>query len=600
MGAMFVLRPSAPRWPGAVRAALSMGLPVAAGWMAGDVPAGMMATIGAFTALYAGDRPYRNRASVVACIALAFALVVSLGAWVQEEPWLVVPFVVLISIAATFICNAFRIGPPGAYMFALACAAGTALPAAHISVWHIGLLVLAGGALSWVLHMAGALFSPRGPEKAAVTAAAKAVAQLAQATGTAGQDTARHGAALALREAWVALVTLQPARPRPNGALARLRELNRELHLLFATCINTAGTPGDSMSAVAARAREIGAAATSLQAGRERTDPTQVPLGRPGLKGLLFENLSLRSPAARSAARVGIAVAVAGVAGAAFSLEHAYWVMASAVLMLHQGMDWTRTLQRGVERMSGTLLGLCLAAAILTLHPTGLWLVATMMLLQFTIEIVVTRNYALAVVFITAIALLIASGGRPMADDSHLLWARGIDTLVGCLIALVVHALTAARSPAASIGQEIAQTLTTLQNVLQHIAAGQVTTPAARRARSMLQHNVFVLVTSTETEMGGLSRHQGAAERMWPAVVATQRLAYRTLAACWALEQAAEQGKAKPPPLTDADLAELTTALSQLSSAAQTGGGALTFTRLPHFLEGEIQHLAGSLVPQAA
>ena len=28
---------------------------------------------------------------------------------------------------ATFLCNALNVGPPGAYMFALACAVGTAL-----------------------------------------------------------------------------------------------------------------------------------------------------------------------------------------------------------------------------------------------------------------------------------------------------------------------------------------------------------------------------------------------------------------------------------------------------------------------------------------
>ncbi|MBN9083012.1 MAG: FUSC family protein [Rhizobiales bacterium] len=600
MGALFKLRPSPPRWPAALRAALSMGLPVAAGWLAGDVPAGMLATIGAFTALYATDRPYQNRAAVVAWIAVAFSLVVSLGAWAQAEPWLVVPLVVMLSIAATFICNAFRIGPPGAYMFVLACAAGTALPAPHIAVWQIGLLVLAGGALSWILHMAGALFSPRGPEKAAVANAAKAVALFAEATGTAGQDNARHGAAFALHEAWAVLVSLQPPKPRPNGALARLRDLNRELHLLFATCINAAAQPREKLDAVAGRAREIGAAARSLRADRERTEPPQVPLGRPGLKGLLRENLNLRSPAMRSALRVGLAVAVSGVVGAAFSLEHAYWVMASAVLMLHQGLDWVRTLQRGLERMTGTLVGLCLAAAILTLHPTGLWLVATMMLLQYTIEVTVTRNYALAVVFITAIALLIASGGRPMADDSHLLWARGIDTLVGCLIALIVHALTAPRSPAASLRQEIAETLKVLQDVLRHIATGQVTTPAARRARSTLQHEVFVLVTSTETEMGGLSRQQDAAEDLWPTVVATQRLAYRTLAACWAIEQAAEQGKAGKPPLAQPELAATTDALAQLRTAVLSGRGPLTFNALPDFLSGEIQNVGKSLVAPTA
>ena len=37
--------------------------------------------------------------------------------------------------------------------------------------------------------------------------------------------------------------------------------------------------------------------------------------------------------------------------------------------------------------------------------------------------------------------------------------------------------------------------------------------------------------------LGGSARERRSAERMWPAVVATEQLAYRTLAACWAMER---------------------------------------------------------------
>jgi hypothetical protein len=191
MSVLNMLRESGARWPSACRAALSLGLPVAAGWAAGDISAGLIATIGAFTALYAADRPYRNRARLLACIALSLSAVVSLGAWAQHWPAAVVPAIVFIAMAATFLCHTFRIGPPGAYLFALACAAGTAMP---VSADRIGLLALGGGIVAWVVHMCGALFAPRGPEKAAVAAAARAVAQCARATGTVAQGPFRQAA----------------------------------------------------------------------------------------------------------------------------------------------------------------------------------------------------------------------------------------------------------------------------------------------------------------------------------------------------------------------------------------------------------------------
>jgi len=103
------------RWRFALRAAGCMGAPILAGWLAGDVPAGMMAATGGFTALYGSDRPYANRAVELACIALAFALVVGLGmAAGAVGAVAVVPVVALIAMASTWIGNAFQIGPPGA------------------------------------------------------------------------------------------------------------------------------------------------------------------------------------------------------------------------------------------------------------------------------------------------------------------------------------------------------------------------------------------------------------------------------------------------------------------------------------------------------
>jgi uncharacterized membrane protein YccC len=148
VGALFKLRPTGRRWPVAARAALCMGVPVLVGWAADDVTAGLMATISAFTALYGSNRPYLNRAIYLAVIAASFALAVALGVWAAEVPLFVVPTIVLIAIVATFLCNALQVGPPGAYMFALACAAGTAMPAAHLTPWQIGLLILAGGSFA--------------------------------------------------------------------------------------------------------------------------------------------------------------------------------------------------------------------------------------------------------------------------------------------------------------------------------------------------------------------------------------------------------------------------------------------------------------------
>jgi uncharacterized membrane protein YccC len=590
---LFRFRKSNRRWPIACRAALGIGLPVAIGWATGDLSAGLMATIGAFTALYGSERPYSNRAWLLAGIALSFSAIVTLGVWVQQWPVMAVPLVTVIAMIASFVCQSLRIGPPGAYMFALACAAGTSVP---VPVDRVFWLVLGGGAVSWVVHMLGALVAPRRPEKSAVAAAADAVAHFAQATGIEARDRARHDAALALHDAWATLVSFQPPSPRADSTLTRLRALNRELHLIFSTCIGAADSAATRWDALAERAHAIGIETTSLSEGHEQhADDADVPLGRLRSSRLLLENLTLQSAAFIVAGRVGIAVALAGAAGAVFGLQRAYWAMAAAVLVLHMGLDWARTLQRGVERTIGTIVGLGLAGAILAAHPTGLWLVATMMSLQFLIEILVTRNYALAVVFVTSIALVIASGGQAEPNEGALLVARGVDTGVGCAIGLLVHAFIGPSNSPASLRQQIVRTLSATQAALAHIAASKMTTDAALLARRNLQHCIFMLLRSYETDTaGGIARHRDAAERMWPAVVATQRLGYKILAACWSLEA---KGDAPSAHLTSSELANVNAALADIIAAVHGDGGSIRLDALPELVRTEVRDLCDSLVP---
>lgn len=191
---MFQVRSAPPkRWRFALRASFCMGVPVLAGWLAGDVASGMMAATGGFTALYGSDRPYINRARELAAIALAFALVVGLGlAAAEQGATAVVSVVACIAMVATWMGNAFQIGPPGAYMFLLACAAATGMHAPPGGPVHSALLVLAGGTFAWCVHMLGSLFDPRGPEKAAVLRAGDTLVAYVAAVGSPGQ--ARAGA----------------------------------------------------------------------------------------------------------------------------------------------------------------------------------------------------------------------------------------------------------------------------------------------------------------------------------------------------------------------------------------------------------------------
>ncbi|MCK9489809.1 MAG: FUSC family protein [Xanthomonadales bacterium] len=591
---MFELRPlPRPRLLFSARAALCMAVPVLAGWLAGDLQAGLMAATGGFTALYGRGRPYSSRAIELAIIALAFALVVAIGKAVSVIPWAVVPTVALIAMVATWIGNALKIGPPGAYMFMMAGAAATAMPAGHISPLQGFFLVLAAGGFAWLAHMSGVLVRPRGPEQRAVTTAAKAVTAFIEAVGSPQEGKTRQIAAQALADAWHALVGYQPSRPRPDSLLAGLRLRTRRLNALFAEAVRAAAEGRPPAVDALPHSQRLGDLSVPVPAADRNTVRADAPLGHPSAASALRQSLRLRSMPMLVVTRVGLAALLAGGIGAMFELERAYWAVAAAVLMLHQGLEGRPLLQRCIERLVGTWIGLLLAGALLWQPPYGLWLVAVIMVLQFTIEMVVLRNYALAVIFITAAALTLAAGGLPVPDLGSYLLARGVDTAVGCGVALAVFRLTWPRASVALLPEQLAQVLAAIDTVAGHLAAGDVGSAQARQAQRELQHGCFSLIQAYERATAGSRQPHPSVEKLWPTIAATEELALRLLTEGAAIARLApEAGRDAAHALFDGDgLAALRQALAEAGRALAGQHVAQPAAGLPGFIAREVADL---------
>lgn len=114
---------------------------------------------------------------------------------------------------------------------------------------------------------------------------------------------------------------------------------------------------------------------------------------------------SFAAVATRHAARCVLGCAIAGALATASGVGHPYWAMVSAVVPLaHQ--DLRGQVVRGLHRIVGTAAGLGLAAAIFALDPRGLVLILVVVALQAAAELWVGRNYAVALVAVTPLALL--------------------------------------------------------------------------------------------------------------------------------------------------------------------------------------------------
>lgn len=115
--------------------------------------------------------------------------------------------------------------------------------------------------------------------------------------------------------------------------------------------------------------------------------------------------------------------------------ERAYWVVGAGIAVLGVSTSRRVTLTRGVHRAVGTAVGAGVYLALTLVPFTGIVLGLVLGLLQFAIELVVVRHYALALAFITPLVLLILGaagvGGPDLAVE------RVVDTLVGAGLGLI-------------------------------------------------------------------------------------------------------------------------------------------------------------------
>lgn len=151
---------------------------------------------------------------------------------------------------------------------------------------------------------------------------------------------------------------------------------------------------------------------------------------------------ALAATAWEMAATVGIATVAAGTAGLLIMQTHWYWAAVGAVAAV-SGAHVTARMIRGVQRLLGTLLGILVAAGILALDLPQLAIIGVAVVLQAAAEMFVGRNYGIAMVFVTPLALLMVGLAAPIPADV-LLRDRAVETTIGVAIGTIVAVASAA------------------------------------------------------------------------------------------------------------------------------------------------------------
>ena len=121
-------------------------------------------------------------------------------------------------------------------------------------------------------------------------------------------------------------------------------------------------------------------------------------------------------------------------------LGNPYWVPISCAAIM-QGASFRAVWHRKIHRIIGTAIGMGLAWIIFSL-PLRPWeLVGAIMALNFMVELLVVRNYGLAVIFITPLTVLLAEASTVALPPDQLVLARMFDIVLGSVIGFVGGAI---------------------------------------------------------------------------------------------------------------------------------------------------------------
>ena len=136
------------------------------------------------------------------------------------------------------------------------------------------------------------------------------------------------------------------------------------------------------------------------------------------------------------AGQYALAAAIAGSIATAMGIGHNYWAMVAATVPL-VGLTVRHRIHRGLQRILGTFGGLLVTALILLPGLDPWQMAAVIAVLQFGAEMLIARQYALAQVVVTPLALVSTELAHP-GNPVQLVQDRAVETVIGAAVGMTM------------------------------------------------------------------------------------------------------------------------------------------------------------------
>ncbi len=617
--------------PAVARAAVAMTLPLAVGLAVGRPAYGALASMGALSGVI-GDTAdaYRMRLLNIAVPQFFGAVGITVGSAVHGHGWWAVAAVTGVALVSGMMSTIGAVASVSGLLLLLNSVIGAGLPLPG-PWWLAPLLMTGGGALVLVLALLAWPLRGGVPERTAVADTYRTVAELLAACGSeipGEYEDARRAVTQALNQSYdvvLARRALHHGRsPDLTRLLAQLNAITPVVEAAPAAQLAGVRLPPEVPQAVRHLAQAVetgytgpiglalpdpaGESARAVDhALRHAADVVTSPdidlrgvddrLGRPAALPVraarAARDVTLSAGSWRYGLRLALCIGLAQVLVSIIPVPRSYWVALTVTFVLKP--DFGSVFSRALLRALGTVAGLVVAAAVLAEVPRGWWDVPVMLLLAPLIPVLTPRGYGYQTAAITPVILLLSDFLNQ--QGTALLLPRLVDSLIGCLIALVVGYLLWPESWHTRVGARLADAVAETARYVEAAfgtgtaaagagagaGPGTAVEPAARaRMRRRLYRDLSVIRTEFQRALTEPPPTGRRAAAWWPLVVAVERIVDATTAARVRVRHGAE-----PP-----SAAEVSQVAFQLRELAE----GLRDTEVLHPVRTDLPGPAGSVL----
>lgn len=280
----------------------------------------------------------------------------------------------------------------------------------------------------------------------------------------------------------------------------------------------------------------------------------------------------------RHAMRLAFAGALSLLPSQLLQVDHGYWVAVTVIMVLSPRLQTTR--QISFHRFSGSLAGALLACGVSFAHPTpmvALGCSATFLAAAYAFRLAGSAGgFAFC---LTPAIILFSWLGEPASSSSHVAALRGLDTAIGCLLALASYYVLA---PRAELSRVFRHSLDALAVNAVYLRAAVSTARTLSPAHARLE--ALRVAAGRASSRAEETLHQGSAEldaRLIAAHTTLHATARRMASLAGLIRAGTESGEqhALPGPVIQSWLTDLEARLAEVT--VRPGNTGVTTTIAP-------------------